>query len=360
MRLPLWPRYLGLAFAGISLISGLTAGLRRLGVLGEHGVSAMAHGPFMVFGFIGGAIVLERAVAMRQWWSMTACLAGAIGVITTLLGLPSLVPGIAWVAAGIILCVIYAVGYRRQASFAVVTQAAGALAFTIAALLWALTGDFARAVPLAMLFAGATIIGERLELARITIADTIAEPLLCYLTLAAVGAGIMSIVLPGPGRIGLGVILMVLACTAARVDIARRLIHGNGLPRFSATCMMVAYVWLLFAGLGLILSPVLVQNLYDAWVHAFFLGFVMSMIVAHAPIILSGVLGHGRRLPYHPIMYVPLGIIGLSLLLRVLSDLLELISLYHFSGILGVVGIAAFVLLSVFRTVTASRQKKAS
>ena len=54
---------------------------------------------------------------------------------------------------------------------------------------------------------------------------------------------------------------------------------------------------------------------YDAVVHAVMLGFVMSMIMAHAPVILPAVLG--VRIPYHVALYVPVALLQLSLLVRV-------------------------------------------
>ena len=53
---------------------------------------------------------------------------------------------------------------------------------------------------------------------------------------------------------------------------------------------------------------------YDAELHAIFLGFVMSMIFAHAPVIVPSVLG--RPLPFRSYLYVPLVLLHVSLILR--------------------------------------------
>jgi hypothetical protein len=58
---------------------------------------------------------------------------------------------------------------------------------------------------------------------------------------------------------------------------------------------------------------------YDAIVHTFFLGFVFSMIFAHGPIILPGVLGISGK-PYHPFLYVPLFTMAFSVLMRITAD----------------------------------------
>ena len=53
--------------------------------------------------------------------------------------------------------------------------------------------------------------------------------------------------------------------------------------------------------------------------HALFLGFVMSMVMGHAPIILPAVLR--TPLPYHASAWVPLGLLHASVALRVGADL---------------------------------------
>jgi hypothetical protein len=52
-------------------------------------------------------------------------------------------------------------------------------------------------------------------------------------------------------------------------------------------------------------------------VHGVFLGFTLSMIMAHAPVILPAVLR--VRLPYRPAMYAPALLLQASLLVRALA-----------------------------------------
>src|SRR5690606_39847014 len=84
----------------------------------------------------------------------------------------------------------------------------------------------------------------------------------------------------------------------------RRTIRGAGLPRYAAACLLAGYAWLgvagaLWAATGLSSG----RYLYDAALHALFLGFVISMVFGHAPVILPAVLR--VRLPYRPILYAP-------------------------------------------------------
>ncbi|WP_231979315.1 hypothetical protein [Tessaracoccus coleopterorum] len=57
-----------IALAGVSLITGLNAGLLRLGVWAPVASDRIAdlHGPVMVLGFMGTLISLERAQALRN------------------------------------------------------------------------------------------------------------------------------------------------------------------------------------------------------------------------------------------------------------------------------------------------------
>jgi hypothetical protein len=61
--------------------------------------------------------------------------------------------------------------------------------------------------------------------------------------------------------------------------------------------------------------------LYDAMLHAVFLGFVISMVFAHAPVIFPAVLG--VPLEYRPAFYLHVGVLHVSLILRVVGDLVD-------------------------------------
>lgn len=109
--------------------------------------------------------------------------------------------------------------------------------------------------------------------------------------------------------------LIALALWLARYDVAGRTIRGHGLTRYMAAALLTGYAWLavaggLWAGVGQMADG----GAYDAELHAVFLGFVMSMIFAHAPVIVPSVLG--RPLPFRSYLYVPLVLLHASLILR--------------------------------------------
>jgi hypothetical protein len=79
---------------------------------------------------------------------------------------------------------------------------------------------------------------------------------------------------------------LAIALWLLRFDIARKTIRQKGLPRFAATCLLSGYVWLGVSGLlGLLQGAVIAGPRYDAFLHTVLIGFVISMIFGHAPII---------------------------------------------------------------------------
>ena len=86
---------------------------------------------------------------------------------------------------------------------------------------------------------------------------------------------------------------------------------------------------------------------YDAVVHAVFLGFTISMVMAHAPVILPAVLR--RPLPYHPILILPAVLLHAALVVRLwFGDALELHAAWQLGGVLNVVALLMFVVLAAW------------
>ena len=104
-----------------------------------------------------------------------------------------------------------------------------------------------------------------------------------------------------------------------------------------AIALLCGYFALLLTGI-LFISFKENSFAYDAIVHAYFLGFVFSMIFAHGPIILPGVLGIPAK-PFHRLMYLWLAMLQLSWLMRLVADVLLEPSWRKISGMLGAVTI---------------------
>jgi hypothetical protein len=337
-------RFAVLAGGGVSLLVGLYAGLVRLGLPvpeprpGPSGV----HGPLMVFGFVGSLIALERAVALRTGWALLAPAGAAAGGVALLAG--ATLPGKVLLAGGgAMLIAVYTALWRRQPGAVLLAQAAGAAAWYATTLLWLGGFGVTETIPWMAAFVVLTIIGERQELAGVAQRPRAIEAMTLVSTGALLVGATASTLWPGPGHQVWGLALLGTVGWAANTDVARRLARGKGLPRYAALAVLAGYAWLglaslLWAGAGASTAG----PRYDAVVHAVFLGFTMSMIFAHAPMILPAVLR--RPLPYHPVLYAPLALLHLSLLVRVaVGDLLGLDAVWQAAGIANEVAVLGFV-----------------
>jgi hypothetical protein len=179
------------------------------------------------------------------------------------------------------------------------TLAAGALAWLVGNL--SLAAGLP-AVPWWIAFFALTIGGERLELSRYLKRPPAVR--LYFLALA-----VLLLVTPLEPR-AMGLVLVLLALWLMAFDLARITVRQNGLPRYVAVCLLSGYAWLALGG-----ALLAEQIAYDAALHSIFVGFVFSMVFGHAPVILPAVLR--VKLPYHPVLYLPLALLHASLALRV-------------------------------------------
>lgn len=353
-----------MAAAVVSLLVGLWAGLLHLGLAipaGRTGL-AEAHGPLMALGFLGTFIALERAVALGAVWGYAAPAAAGAGGLAVVLGVPGGLGQGLLTAGGLVLVAVFTALHRIQASLHNVVLGSGAACWVVAGVLWLAGWDIPRFVPWLVAFLVLTIAGERLELSRLVGATGVARRLF----VAAAGlfaAGLLvSLFLETAGVRIAGAGLLALGGWLGRYDIARRTIRGRGLTRYMAAALLTGYGWLVVAGaLWLANGRMIDGPAYDAMLHAVFLGFVISMIFAHAPVIIPAVLG--RPLPYHRVLYVPLALLHTSLVLRLVGgDLVGNLACWQWGGSLNEVAMLLFLALAaaaVIRTrgtQTASRK----
>jgi hypothetical protein len=373
-------RLVVLLAAGVALLAGLDAALLRLGVTAPVAGESLAllHGPLMIFGFVGTAITLERAVALRSgarspehaWWGFASPVAAGAGAALAILGaspLPvpggRLLPGVAWTISTGVLAAIYLAVWRRQQSYAVLVQALGAFAGIGGAALWARGFDTPQLVAWWAGMLVLTIVGERLELARVafvaqnaggprTEARILAES--CVVVVALVA----SLLSPAWGYPLLGAALGVLVLDVAWHDVARRTIRAQGLVRFVAASMLAGYVWAMVpVVVWTVHGPVFSGYGYDAVVHSLTIGFVLSMIMAHAPVIVPAVVR--SPLPYHPVMWAVWGLLQGGLLVRVVAGAREAGLAWQIGGTLSVVALLAF-LVTMVSLVSSSRRRARS
>ena len=341
-----------IALAGASLISGLNAALLRLGVWAPVVSDRVAdlHGPVMVLGFMGTLISLERAQAMRNPLAYLAPALLGLGSLALLAGAPMAL-GKLLLFDGAVAWVILALALWVRAPLGLV--AAQALSATFAALaagLW-LVADFPAVVTLLAAFLVLTIASERAELAQLTMGPRAVPTLLALASVLALGAA-LSTVLPAVGDRVFGLGCVLTAAWLLRDDVGRRMIRTSGLRRFNAAALLAGNVWLGVAGLiWLVGGQPTSSGAYDASIHAVFLGFGVSMIMAHAPLIFPAVLG--RPLPYRPAMWAPLGLLHAGLVLRVVGDVLGRGLPWQIGSVVTVLSLLAFAATAAFSAVRA-------
>jgi hypothetical protein len=313
-------RALLLAGGGLALLMGVWTGLARAGIHDPVGPVG-AHGLIMSLGFVGTVIALERAVALGERWAYVAPSLSAVAVVWLTVGLPEVGAGVLLAGAGVVVATVYGVTLGRRFESSLALMAAGSVAWVVAAVLWTAGWSPVVVAPTLAAFLVLTIVGERLELSRLRSPSRSSRQRL-FAAAALFGTGVAgTLVQRSAGLVVAGAGLIALTAWFARNDIARATIHRPGLPRFAAAAMLGGYLWLAVGGglwiaLGADVGGGLV---YDAALHAVFLGFVMSMVMGHAPIILPAVLR--RPLPYRRWAWFPLGLLHLSVAVRVGADL---------------------------------------
>jgi hypothetical protein len=351
---PLWWRLPLLAAGGLALLAGLYAGLLLLGFalpLPRPALSEV-HGPVMVLGFVGTLVALERAVALGAGWALAAPACAGAGALVLVATGPSLAGKLLLATAAVVLLGTYRGLWRRQPDIGIVAQAAGGFAWYAAALLWLAGLPVAAFLPWLATFVIATIAGERFELSRIGPAGR--RPYLAALA-ALVGAATAATLWPDVGTRLLGAALLAVVAWLAVFDVARRTIRSRGLPRYVAVGLLSGYAWLALAGVLWAGGGHAVGGpRYDAVLHAVFLGFTMSMIFVHGPVILPAVLR--RPLPYRPVLYAPLALLHVSLLVRVgLGDGAGIAAVWRWAGAANVVAVLGFAACAASLALCAAR-----
>ncbi|WP_194928833.1 MULTISPECIES: hypothetical protein [unclassified Pseudactinotalea] len=329
--------------AGLAMLAGLNAALLLLGVPAPVQAPAWAdlHGILMVGGFLGTLICLERAVALRQAWAFCAPALLGVGALLLLTPLPALLGQLFLVEGVIGFIAIYLALWRRNHDDVVLVQLLGAVHLLIPLTLW-IWLPLPWIMPWLVGFLVLTIGAERVELARLAMPATGGRTLVLAATALTLT---ITATLPWPawGARATGLVLGLFVIWLVRHDLARTLVRSSGLPRFSAAALLAGYAWLLVAAAAwLVAGDQRSGALYDLVVHSVMLGFAISMVMAHAPIILPAVLR--RPLPYRAVMWAPLALLHAGLVVRVAAgDLAGITAAWRAGSVVNVIALLLFV-----------------
>lgn len=319
------PTYIlvGLMFlAAIGLLTGLYAGLIRLGFMPEahHPVSPLAHGPLMINGFLGTLIGLERAAALDKKWAFIGPFFMAVSTVLLLTGwqIPgewSLILGSVGITAVMIfLYQMHPKTYHLIMALGAGTLLVGNLFYASGFPIYSFVGWWAA-------FPMLTIFGERLELNRIMRPSKQAQHVFVGLIIGWIAGLVITHFDRAVGWRIASIMLIGVSGWLIQYDVARRTIKSATWTRYSAVCLLSGYGWLILAGLfGLWYGFPTAGPLYDGLLHMMFVGFVFSMIFAHASVIIPSL--SGKMIPWHGYFYLPLILLHGFLGIRVLGDLL--------------------------------------
>lgn len=311
-----------LIFAAAGLLAGLYSGLVRLGLLaaGTPSVSPIAHGPLMINGFLGTLIGLERAAALEKKWAYAAPVFMAASTILLLIGFPATSNG-ALIFGSVGLTFVMGYLYYLQPKIYHLIMALGAVSLLVGNLLFVAGSPIYSIVGWWAAFPMLTIFGERLELNRIMRPPKRAQHLFTALIVVWMAALSITHIDRTIGWSIASFLLIGIAGWLIQYDIARKTIKSIEWTKYSAICLLTGYGWLILAGLfGLWYGLPTAGPIYDGLLHMLFVGFVFSMIFAHASVIIPSL--SGKLVPWHPYFYLPLILLHGFLIVRIAGDIM--------------------------------------
>ena len=336
--------------AVVNLLAGLWSGLILIGWNLPVAPLAVHHGAIMVGGFLATLIALEKVIPLKRNLLLIIPLISALSLLMT-------IPG--YFQTGLVFLLIGSIGlfliqtyywYTYPRDLSIVLMVVGACCLVIGNAMLINRQFYPAAFPWWMGFLLLTITGERLELSKfLPVSKNNKYFLLSFLFLFLVG-----IIIPfhGAGKYFSGAALVCISVWMLKHDVISIGLRKEGLTRFSSTALLLANAWLFIEGMLMITLPDSMFS-YDILVHSFFIGYAFSMIFAHGPIILPGVLGITLK-PYHPILYGWLFLVQGSLLFRVGSDAFGSIEGRKVSGILTGIGILLYFITLVALVIRAN------
>jgi hypothetical protein len=300
-----------------NLLIGIIAGLLRIGWELPVNSVAVHHGALMVGGFLGTLILLEKVIPLKKNIFLLLPFLNALGVLVAIPDLYRI--GVAFLLLGAVSLLFVFIYYLKNqpGDMSVHLMILGAISQITGHIMLITKLFYPMAFPWWMGFILFIIVGERLELSKfLPVTKKNKNTLLVFTLLFLTG-----VCLPfhSFGKYISGFGLCLIALWLLRHDIISLSLRKNGLQKFSGIALLTGCLALLLTGIFLLTLPALTFA-YDAIVHTFFLGFAFSMIFAHGPFILPGVLGLAIK-PFHPVLYLPLITLLSSLMLRILCDL---------------------------------------
>lgn len=303
----------------LALLTAVAGGLLRAGVDVQRALPSgwvapamLGHAFLMICVFMGTVIGLERAVALKKAWAFAGPLASAAAGLAWLAG-ADLAARVLALAAGLGFVAVNVRVWRLQRAPHTALLLVAAAAWALGLALHAGGAAAGTVVPWWFAFLLLTIAAERLEMTRLMRRRRAAGPALQAIVAVLLAGAALSAPWPRAGGLLYGAALTALAAWLLAFDIARRTVRTEGLSRYMAVCLLLGYGWLLLAGVAWA-AAAWGLPFGDMALHALALGFVFSMMLGHAPVILPAIAR--IKIWFSPAWYLPLALLHGSLVLR--------------------------------------------
>ncbi len=391
-------RNIGILFSISSMLIGFVAGLFRL--LKENSAFNLPelaplynlHSLLMVFGFLGGLLMTERIVGSKGMaraygpsFSVPMLLFAIAGLLLLAAGwllgsqLESAAGGSLFAAASLMFtAMLLRLGRiaNDYSSFGIMSLGTVSLTVSSAISGFRLPVDDYPLIILMLLFPVIFVLGERIELTKFHYFPRKRFVVRCVFMLlaASVMLAFAAAVAWSPNSFYATLSLTIsLACLAGAIALTFAAERKRKAPAdrtilqtYVDKCISIAYFWLFLGVFLFILRVNGVVGLYDAAIHSIALGFVVTFIFAHGPVIFPTVIG--RKANISNLSYLPLLTLTLSNCMRISGDVFKLhidftpmviqvaSAIVSLSGI--ILGIGALQFAAMMRSIMASRDAK--
>ncbi len=349
------------------LFLALWGGLVRIGWYFpplRNGLPAM-HGPLIVCGFVGTFFALERAVTLNQLSAYVLASVTALGGLAILAAPNTRAAQAAVVVGSVAFLVLCARLYFHKRTDYSAYMFLGSFHWIVASLMWLAGWPVYTIVLWWMSFVLFSTAGERIELMKmghLPLRERLEIGLGVFLVFVGhVTMAVTHMIRPEAldlfgdaiydprvkaGMQVAGVGILLAAFWFLRNDMARRALGKPGLAGYIAFCLVSSYFWLAVNGVFCVWFAGLVSGfVYDAFVHTFFIGFLLFMIFGHAPILLPAYLN--LFLSAKRMFYVPAVLLHLSLVLRMAGDVGRSLPVRKWGALVNTAAIVVFVVMVI-------------
>jgi len=337
----------------LCLLCGLWSGLNRIGWSMAISPITAHHGAIMVGGFLGTLITLEKIIPLKKKVLYLIPILNALSVPIFFTSQPQLSIYVLVISSAALTLVFLHYVFKHH-TLIYLLMLVGAICWLIGNILLLTRSFYPFAFPWWMAFALFIIAAERLELMRFLPVSNLNKKIFVVLLMGFIGGVLFSF--HGTGKLICGLALCGIALWLMRHDMIAINLKKRAMPKFAAVSLLCGYISLLLTGVFFIsLSDQWLS--YDAIVHSFFLGFVFSMIFAHGPIILPGVLGISLT-PFSRILYLWLSLLQISWLTRIASDIVVDMNIRKVSGLFSAIAILGYFFTMAIITIRSQRYAK--